>query len=125
MLNESEVLTPAILGIDGIVPFPKYLVRNYTKLGVKPSEWSFYCQIQYLYEEGLEIPSQAEIGQMMGLTERAVKYLISDLRNKGFLNVRSREKKNGTMYDFQPLLNKAREFEMQRPHKVKQATLAI
>ncbi|MNS96594.1 hypothetical protein D3C72_1309020 [compost metagenome] len=47
----------------------------------------------------------------MGLSERQVKNIIADLKNRGLLKVKRAMKGKGPVYDFKPLFQKAVDIE--------------
>lgn len=95
--------------IGDTVGIPKAILKNFNKLGIKSNEWSLYCLISYLETEGIEVPPQDELGEMIGLSERQVKQIISDLKRKGLLSVN--RKKSSNRYNFKGLIDKALSLE--------------
>jgi DNA-binding MarR family transcriptional regulator len=87
------------------VELPKFIIKNFTKIGIKANEWHLFSLISCLEEEGAEIPPQDELAVMMGLSERQLKQIVASLKKKGLLRVN--RGKNGKKYDFKPLLDKA------------------
>ncbi|MNV25184.1 hypothetical protein D3C71_1162730 [compost metagenome] len=107
----SQYLVQFDTGYADTIKVPKLILKNFKEIGIKPNEWSFYCLISYLQAEGQEIPSQPELGAMMGLSERQVKNIIADLKNRGLLKVKRAMKGKGPVYDFKPLFQKALDIE--------------
>lgn len=109
-MNQEEDLlisyNPIILET---VSLPKVIIKNFTKIGIKANEWQLFSLISLLESEGKVIPPQEELAKMMGLSERQLKQIVFALKNKGLLLV-SRNK-NSSRYNFNPLLEKAKEIE--------------
>lgn len=92
-----------------VVGIPKAIIKNFSKLGIKSNEWSLYCLISYIETEGMDMPTQQELGSMLGLSERQVKQIIADLKKKGFLSVKRKQSKS--VYNFKGLLDTAMSLE--------------
>ncbi len=107
----SQFLVQFDTGYADTISVPKLILKNFKEIGIKPNEWSFYCLISYLQADGQEIPSQPELGAMMGLSERQIKNIIADLKSKSLLTVKRAKKGNGPVYDFKPLFQKAVDIE--------------
>lgn len=94
------------------IPIPKNVIRNMGKIGLKANEFALYSLIMSYLRVGVdEMPNQKELGSLMGLSERQVKQIISDLKEKGFLSV---TRNKGSHYDFSGLLNKANSVHIQK-----------
>ncbi|WP_336784129.1 hypothetical protein [Paenibacillus illinoisensis] len=107
----GQFLVQFDIGYADTISVPKLILKNFKEIGIKPNEWSFYCLISYLQADGQEIPSQPELGAMMGLSERQIKNIIADLKNKDMLTVKRARKGSGPVYDFDPLFRKAIDIE--------------
>lgn len=92
------------------VEVPKLIIKNFRELGIRPNEWQLISLLCYLESEGKTIPSQDELAEMMGLTERPFKQIIASLKSKGLLEVK-RQRKAPTKYNFKPLLDRALQLE--------------
>lgn len=95
------------------IGFPKSLLKNYIKIGIKPNEWSLYCLIETLQKEGKEIPHQAELAEMLDMSTRNVQVMIADLKNKGLLETKVIKRENRTIYNFKPMIDMANRYEEQ------------
>jgi len=91
------------------IPIGKNVIKNLSKIGLKPNEFTLFCLITYFNTDSREMPTQDELGEMIGLSERQIKQIIADLKRKGFLIV---NRKKSITYDFSPLLNMANHLEL-------------
>lgn len=110
----SKVKDSFLVSVDNdllnTVSLPKILLKNFRKIGLTPDEMFLYLIIKYLKSEGEPIPSQPELAEMMGVSERKLKYIIASLKDKNLLFV---NKRKGVMhYNFEPIVWKLKELEL-------------
>ena len=79
------------------------LIMNIKKLGLNPDELFLYLFVSHLQSQEEEIPSQSVLADLMGFSERKLKYIIADLKDKELLTINRRK---GMEYNFEGLKRK-------------------
>jgi DNA replication protein DnaD len=104
VLSEQSYLV-VYNGITDTIDLPRFIIKNLNKIGIKSNEFQLFSLIYCLEAEGEFHPSQETLAEMMGLSERQLKQIISSLKGKGLLEVKRAKSK--TTYNFKPMIDKA------------------
>jgi hypothetical protein len=95
------------------VVIPYQLISTAFLIGMKPNEWTVFTLIESINREGREIPSVKELAVTIGLSERQLHMILTEMRDKNYVEVIKQGKKN-VGYDFSPLKKQIRIVQIQQ-----------
>jgi len=95
------------------ITVPYQFITTAFLIGMKPNEWTVFSLIESINKEGRVMPSVKELGQIIGLSERQLHMILTDMREKNYLEVIKKGKKN-VGYDFSPFKKQIRIVQLQQ-----------